>query len=161
MLDLAVLSALEVDREFNINTVCANGKIVGGIGGSQDVAAGADLTILFLPLATGREGKGFPRVVDKVYVKTVPGEVIDVVVTEEYVALNPNSKSSYREAIKDNAHREGVNLISMDELQDKALAKANEFGPRPKPVELTDEVVHIIEWRDGTLLDTIKKPNHN
>jgi len=161
MLDLAVLSALEVDREFNINTVCANGKIVGGIGGSQDVAAGADLTILFLPLATGKDGNGFPRVVDKVYVKTVPGEVIDVVVTEEYVALNPNSKSSYREAIKDNAHREGVNLISMDELQDKALAKANEIGPRPKPVELTDEVVHIIEWRDGTLLDTIKKPFHN
>jgi citrate lyase subunit alpha/citrate CoA-transferase len=24
--------------------------------------------------------------------------------------------------------------------------------------ELTDEVVHLIEWRDGTLLDVIRKP---
>jgi len=157
MLDLAVLSALEVDLEFNLNTVCAGGRIIGGIGGGQDVAAGADLTIIFLPLATGKDGKGFPKVVDKVYTRTTPGEVVDVVVTEEYAAVNPNSRSTYKEAVLANAKKLGVNLLTIDELHHKALEKAASFGKTPPALPTTDEVVHVIEWRDGTLLDTVKK----
>ncbi len=158
LLDLAVLSALEVDLEFNLNTVCANGRIIGGIGGGQDVAAGADLTIIFLPLATGKNGKGFPKVVEKVYTKTTPGEVIDVVVTEEYAVINPKSKSSYVAELKNSAEKFDVTLITMDELVLKSNEKAESFGKLPKLTETTDEVVHVIEWRDGTLLDTIKRP---
>ena len=158
MLDLAVLSTLEVDRDFNLNTVCANGRIIGGIGGGQDVAAGADLTIIFMPLATGKNGKGFPKVVDKVYTRTTPGEVIDVVVTEEYTAVNPQSKSSYKDAILERGKDFGVKLLSMEELHQKSLEKAREFGTLPVTTETTDEVVHVIEWRDGSLLDVIKKP---
>ncbi|MCP4685904.1 MAG: hypothetical protein GY867_10730, partial [bacterium] len=157
MLDLAVLSALEVDLDFNLNTVCAGGRIIGGIGGGQDVAAGADLTIIFLPLATGKNGKGFPKVVDKVYTRTTPGEVVDVVVTEEYAAVNPNSTSTYKDAVIANAKEAGVKLLSIEDLHQKSMEKAAEFGTTPPPAETTDEVVHVIEWRDGTLLDTIKK----
>ncbi len=157
MLDVAVLSALEIDRNFNVNTVCANGRIIGGIGGGQDVAAGADLTIMFLPLATGKDGKGFPKVVEEVYTITTPGEVIDVVVTEEYVCVNPLSKSSYRDAVLNNASEHGLKLVSMDELVAKSKEKAESFGKLPVKNETTDEVVHIIEWRDGTVLDTINK----
>ncbi|MBN2226921.1 MAG: hypothetical protein JW763_06120 [candidate division Zixibacteria bacterium] len=157
MLDLAVLSTLEVDLEFNLNTVCAGGRIIGGIGGGQDVAAGADLTIIFMPLATGKNGKGFPKVVDRVYTRTTPGEVIDVVVTEEYAAINPRSKSTYKEAILERAKDFGVRLLSIEELHQKSNAKAKEYGEIPVPLETTDEVVHVIEWRDGTLLDTIKR----
>ena len=157
MLDVAVLSALEVDRDFNVNTVCASGRIIGGIGGGQDVAAGADLTIMFVPLATGKDGKGFPKIVEKVYTRTTPGEVIDVVVTEDFVCVNPKSKSSYKEAILENGKKYGLNIISMDELLAKSKEKAESFGVIPKPKPTTDEVVHVIEWRDGTLLDTIKK----
>ncbi len=157
LLDLAVLSALEVDLDFNVNTVCAGGRIIGGIGGGQDVAAGADLTIIFLPLATGKDGKGFPKVVDKVYTCTTPGEVIDLVVTEEYAALNPKSTSSYKDAIVNRAKDFGVKLLSIEELHQKSLAKAAEWGPTPRNKATTDEVVHVIEWRDGTLLDTIKR----
>jgi citrate lyase subunit alpha/citrate CoA-transferase len=152
-----VLSSLEVDLGFNLNTVCAGGRIIGGIGGGQDVAAGADLTIIFLPLATGKNGKGFPKVVDKVYTRTTPGEVIDVVVTEEYAAVNPDSKSTYKDAVLERAKDFGVNLLTIEELHQKSLDKAAEFGTTPPPTEKTDEVVHVIEWRDGTLLDTIKK----
>ena len=141
-----------------INTVCANGRIIGGIGGGQDVAAGADLTIIFLPLATGKKGKGFPKVVEKVYTKTTPGEVIDVVVTEEFSVINPKSKSKYVESLKNRASEFGVTLLSMEELVQKSKEKAESFGVVPKLTETTDEVVHVIEWRDGTLLDTIKKP---
>lgn len=158
MLDVAVLSTLEIDLEFNVNTICANGRIIGGIGGGQDVAAGADLTIMFLPLATGKNGKGFPRVVEKVYTRTTPGEVVDVVVTEDYVAVNPDSRSGAKDAILENFKKHDINLVSIGELHHKSVARAREFGTIPPPVETGDEVVHLIEWRDGTLLDTIKKP---
>ena len=157
MLDLAVLSTLEVDLEYNLNTVCAGGRIIGGIGGGQDVAAGADLTVIFMPLATGKDGKGFPKVVDKVFTRTTPGEVIDVVVTEEYVSVNPRSHSTYKDAIIANASKFGVNLVSIEELHRKSNEKALGFGKLPRTVETLDEVVHVIEWRDGTLLDVIKR----
>ncbi len=157
MLDVGILSTLEVDLDFNVNTVCANGRIIGGIGGGQDVAAGSDLTIMFLPLATGKDGKGFPRVVEKVYTRTSPGEIIDVVVTEEYVTLNPNSNSSCKDAILENFKQFNINLVSIEELRARSLKQAQGFGPIPPVAETTDEVVHIIEWRDGSLLDTIKK----
>ncbi len=158
MLDLAVLSALEVDLGFNINTVCANGRIIGGIGGGQDVAAGADLTVIFLPLATGKNGKGFPKVVEKVYTRTTPGEVIDAVVTEEFAAINPDSRSSYKDAILERAQKFDLKLVSIEELHQKSIEKAKEYGTVPPVTETTDEVVHAIEWRDGSLLDVIRKP---
>lgn len=158
MLDLAVLSALEVDLDFNVNTVCANGRIIGGIGGGQDVAAGAEMTIIFLPLATGKEGKGFPRIEEKVFTRTTPGEVVDVVVTEEFVSVNPKSNSRYKEAIIENVNRSGLKVLSIDELHEKSVAKAKEFGKIPSKVTTSDEIVHAVEWRDGTLLDVIRKP---
>lgn len=157
MLDLAVLSALEVDLNFDINTVCAGGRIVGGIGGGQDVAAGADLTIIFLPLATGKPGKGYPKVVEKVYTRTTPGEVIDVVVTEEYIAVNPKSASSYKDAILTNGRAAGLKIVSIEELHRKSVEAAMAYGAIPPTPEATGDVVHAIEWRDGTLLDVIRK----
>ncbi len=159
MLDVAVLSALEVDVDFNVNTVCANGRIIGGIGGGQDVAAGADLTIMFLPLATGKNGKGFPKVVDKVYTRTTPGEVVDVVVTEQFVAVNPHSPETAAKArLLEEASSHGLTLVSIEELHEKSMSTAQSMGTIPPVKETSDEVVHVIEWRDGTLLDTIKKP---
>jgi citrate lyase subunit alpha/citrate CoA-transferase len=38
------------------------------------------------------------------------------------------------------------------------MAKAREFGAIPLDTETTDEIVHAIEWRDGTLLDVIRRP---
>jgi citrate lyase subunit alpha/citrate CoA-transferase len=157
MLDLAVLSALEVDLGFNLNTVCANGRIIGGIGGGQDVAAGADLTIIFMPLATGKDGKGYPKVVEKVYTRTTPGEVVDVIVTEEYAVVNPASTSSYKDAVLNRAKDFGVKLLTIEELHQRSIDKAHEFGKIPQNAETTDEVVHVIEWRDGSLLDVIKR----
>lgn len=157
-LDLAVLSALEVDLNFNLNTVCANGRIIGGIGGGQDVAAGADLTIIFLPLATGKNGRGYPKVVDQVYTRTTPGEVIDVVVTEEYAAVNPHSRSRCRDIITTNAKDYGIKLVTMEELYALSQQAAARFGTIPAKTETSDQIVHAIEWRDGTLLDVIRKP---
>jgi citrate lyase subunit alpha/citrate CoA-transferase len=158
LLDVAVLSALEIDREFNVNSVCANGRIIGGIGGAQGVAAGSKLTIMFLPLASGKEGRSFPRIVDEVFTISIPGEVIDAVVTEEYVALNPCSSSPYRDDLSRNASDRGLKLISIEELQSISLEKAHEMGALQKRRALTEDIVEVVEWRDGTLLDTIFRP---
>jgi len=158
LLDVSVLTTLEMDLNFNVNSVCANGRIIGGIGGAQGVAAGSSLTIMFLPLATGKDGKGFPRIVEDVFTVSIPGEVIDVAVTEEFVSLNPRSKSPYIGNIKKNADRYGLKLISIEELHEKSVEKAKEFGKLPQRIEVTDTPVEVIEWRDGTLLDTIFKP---
>lgn len=157
MLDVAVLSSLEVDLGFNLNTVCAGGRIIGGIGGGQDVAAGADLTIIFLPLATGKNDKGFPKVVEKVYTRTTPGEVVDVVVTEDYVAVNPASASTYKDALLAQGAAAGLKMVSIEELRAKSVEAAQAFGKIPQAPEAIGDIVHAIEWRDGTLLDVIRK----
>ncbi len=147
-----------MDLGFNVNSVNANGRIIGGIGGAQGVAAGSKLTIMFLPLATGKNGKAFPRIVDDVCTVSIPGEVIDVAVTEEFVALNPRSESPYMGALRDNAKDKGLDVVDIEQLHTVSLARANEMGKVPAPAGFTDTPVEVIEWRDGTLLDTIWKP---
>jgi citrate lyase subunit alpha/citrate CoA-transferase len=102
------------------------------------------LTVIFLPLATGKDGKGFPKVVEKVYTRTTPGEVIDVIVTEEFVTVNPKSRSTYKDAILARAKEFGVNLVTIEELHQKSLEKAAGFGVTPPLPELTDEVLDMI-----------------
>ncbi|HVO76799.1 MAG TPA: citrate lyase subunit alpha [Candidatus Bathyarchaeia archaeon] len=158
MLDVSVLTTLEMDVHFNVNSICAGGRIVGGIGGAQGVAAGSKMTIMFLPIATGKEGKSFPRIVKDVYSVSIPGEVIDVAVTEEYIALNPKSKSPYIAALRKSAKAHGLNVVTIEELHDLSVKKAAEMGKTPPSLEPTDVPVEVIEWRDGTLLDTLFKP---
>lgn len=160
MLDVSVLSTLEMDRNFNVNSICANGRILGGIGGAQGVAAGSHLTIMFLPLATGKKekGMGFPRIVDDVYTVSIPGECIDVAVTEEHIVINPASKSPWVEPLRENAAAAGLQLVEIDELRELSVKKAAEFGKTPPRTETTDVPVEVVEWRDGSILDTIFKP---
>ncbi len=160
MLDVSVLTALEIDTKFNVNSICANGRIVGGIGGAQGVAAGSDLTIMFMPLATGKKDKnlGFPKIVEDVYTVSIPGEVIDVIVTEDYIAVNPKSKSNRIDALTSNAEKFDLDIVTIEELYELAAKKAAVYGKTPLRPELTDIPVEAIEWRDGTLLDTIFKP---
>jgi len=79
-------------------------------------------------------------------------------VTEEFVSVNPKSNSRYKETIIENANRSGLKVLSIDELHEKSVAKAKEFGKIPSKVTTSDEIVHAVEWRDGTLLDVIRKP---
>lgn len=76
MLDVVILGATEVDRDVNVNTD-ADGALLHGIGGHQDTAAGAKLTIIAQPLLRGR----IPCVTDTVYSVTTPGECVDAAPT--------------------------------------------------------------------------------
>ena len=145
-LDIVILSALEVDTDFNVNVlVGSDGIIRGAIGGHQDTAADSALSIIVCPLLRGR----IPCVTDKVLTVTTPGECIDAIVTEYGITINPR-RADLVEAVK-SIH--DVPVISMDELADKAAAMA---GPM-EPVETTDRIIGVVEWRDGTVIDVVRQ----
>lgn len=144
-LDVVMLSALEVDTDFNVNVMTgSDGVIRGASGGHSDTAAGAKLSLILCPLLRGR----IPTIVEKVNTVITPGEGIDVVVTELGIAVNPLRKDLL-EAMK-NA---GVKVFTIEELKNKAYALAG----TPDPIEYGDKVVALIEYRDGSLIDVVKQ----
>ncbi|MDY3868969.1 MAG: citrate lyase subunit alpha [Pyramidobacter sp.] len=146
MLDVVILGATEVDRNFNVNVNTeADGALLHGIGGHQDTAAGAKLTIIAQPLLRGR----IPCVTDRVFSVTTPGEVVDAVVTEYGVTINPR-RSDLIDAC---CEVKGVPLVPMDELADRAAAMTGAMDP----VETEERIVGVIEWRDGTVIDVVRQ----
>lgn len=145
-LDVVILSATEVDIDFNVNVITnSNGVIMGASGGHCDTAAGAGLSIVVAPLLRGR----LPMVLDRVHTIVTPGETVDVIVTERGVAVNPNRKD-----VLENLKAANIPLMSIEELQHIAY----ELSGKPESIPVTDEIVGVVEYRDGTILDVIRKP---
>jgi len=146
MLDVVILGATEVDVNFNANVITeADGALLHGIGGHQDTAAGAKLTIIAQPLMRGR----IPCVTESVHCVTTPGEVIDAVVTEYGITINPRRK----DLLDACAAAGGLPMIPMEEL----AFRAKKFSGSPDPVETEDRIVAVVEWRDGTVIDTVRQ----
>jgi citrate lyase subunit alpha/citrate CoA-transferase len=142
-LDIVILSALEIDTKFNVNVMTgSDGVIRGAVGGHQD-ASKAKLTIISAPLVRGR----IATVVPDVTTLVTPGDSIDVLVTEVGIAINPKRT----DLIEIFSKVAGLKIYSIEELAKMAEAKLG----TPKPLEFTDRVVALIEYRDGTLLDVI------
>jgi len=73
---------------FNANVVThSDGKLLHGIGGWQNCLFGR-CVVLPIPLFRDR----IPVIVDKVTTLCGPGELIDVIVTERGIAINPLRK---------------------------------------------------------------------
>ena len=146
--DFGVLGALEVDTDFNVNILTgSSGEMMGGLGGGPDVAAGAAISIVTLPIIRGRT----PSVVKKVFTLCTPGETVAAVVTEAGIALNPKHRN-YRE-LKEDLEQTGLKLVSIEELQQLAESMTG----APKPIATTDKVTCIVEYRDGTVIDVIRQ----
>lgn len=145
-LDVVVLSATEVDVDFNVNVITdSNGVIMGASGGHPDTAAGAALTVVVAPLLRGR----LPMVIDRVNTICTPGETVDVIVTERGVAVNPCRKD-----LRDNLKDANIPVMDIEELKRIAYNLAGQ----PEPIALSDEIVGVVEYRDGTIIDVIRKP---
>ncbi|WP_371371664.1 citrate lyase subunit alpha [Sporomusa aerivorans] len=145
-LDVVILSATEVDVDFNVNVITdSNGVIMGASGGHSDTAAGANLAIVVAPLLRGR----LPMVLDKVNTIVTPGETVDVIVTERGIAVNPR-----RTDLRDNLKGTGLPVMDIHDLQKIAY----ELAGKPEPITVSDEVVAVIEYRDGTIIDVVRKP---
>ncbi|GHT83819.1 citrate lyase subunit alpha [Spirochaetia bacterium] len=142
-LDVVVLSALEADVDFNVNVLTGNdGVIRGAIGGHQDTAYGASVSIVVCPLTRGR----IPCIVDRVGAIVTPGKTVDVIVTEHGVAVNP-----LRPDLKEKFTAAGILLHPMEELHERVDALVG----KPDPVEYTDRIVGIVTYRDGSIIDLI------
>lgn len=143
LVDAVVLGATEVDLDFNGNVVThSDGRLLHGIGGWQNCLS-AGCTILAVPSFRDR----IPVIVDEVTTLTGPGELIDVVVTERGIAINPR-----RLDLLDAVRGKNLPLRSLGDIKVEVEAIC---GGRPQPRRPTDEPVAVVKWVDGTVLDTI------
>jgi citrate lyase subunit alpha/citrate CoA-transferase len=144
-LDVVVLSALEVDCGYNVNVLTgSDGVIRGAIGGHPDTAYGASVSIVVVPLTRGR----IPCVVKKVNTNVTPGKIVDVIVTDHGIAVNPKRVNLMRKFVES-----GLPVYSIEELQKKAEALVGV----PDPIQYTKRIVGIVTYRDGSIIDVIRQ----
>lgn len=144
MVDIVVLGATEVDVNFNANVVThSDGYMLHGIGGWQNALFGKT-TILPIPLFRDR----IPVIRDEVTTLVGPGELIDVIVTERGIAINPRRKD-----LMEKMKNSGLPIKSIQALK----KEAEDICGIPEKPELEDEFVAVIKWVDGTIIDAVRK----
>lgn len=145
MVDAVVLGATEVDLNFNANVVThSDGYLLHGIGGWQNCLF-SKCTILAIPSFRDR----IPVIVDEVTTLVGPGELIDVIVTERGIAINPKRKDLLK-AVKGSS----LPIKPIKEIYDEVVKLC---GVPAKPKVNKNKVVAVIKWVDGTLLDSVFK----
>ncbi len=142
-LDFVILSALEIDVDYNVNVLTgSDGVIRGAIGGHPDTADGAKMSVVVGPLTRGR----IPTIVDHVQTVITPGADVDVVVTDQGVSVNPN-----RPDIAEKLQQAGIRLYTMEELKERA----EKIVGKPDPIKYKDKVVGLALYRDNSIIDVI------
>jgi citrate lyase subunit alpha/citrate CoA-transferase len=145
LVDIAVLGATEVDTEYNANVVThSDGRLLHGIGGWQNCLF-AGCTMLLVPSFRDR----IPVVVDHVTTLCGPGELIDVVVTERGIAINPRRQDLLR-AMRGS----DLPLVSLEALK-RTVEKL--CGGPPQAPAFGERVVAVVKWVDGTVLDAVRQ----
>ncbi len=144
-LDCVILGATEIDIDFNVNVVTgSDGIIMGGSGGHSDTAAGAKLTIIVANLVRGP----LPIIIDRVLTATTPGETVDVLVTDQGVAVNPR-RSDLTGLLK-------AAGLPVKNIHDLKLLAERIAGTRAKAT-MHEKIVAIVEYRDGTIIDVVRQ----
>jgi citrate lyase subunit alpha/citrate CoA-transferase len=142
MIDVAVLGATEVDLSFNGNVVThSDGRLLHGIGGWQNCLT-ARCAMLLVPSFRDR----IPVIVDEVTTICGPGELIDVVVTERGIAVNPR-----RQDLLDAVKGSDLPIRPIEEIKAE-LDRLCGVPARPKP---SQQPVAVVKWVDGTVIDTV------
>ena len=145
LLDCVVLGATEIDLNFNANVVShSDGYLLHGIGGWQD-ALFARCTILTAPSFRDR----VPIIRDRVTTLCGPGELIDVVVTERGIAINPR-----RPDLFDALRGSKLPVRTLAELKAEAESIC---GGAPQPARTDEQPIGVVTWVDGTIIDSIKR----
>ncbi|MEA3316981.1 MAG: citrate lyase subunit alpha [Bacteroidota bacterium] len=144
LVDVVILGATEVDTEYNANVVThSDGYLLHGIGGWQNCLL-SKTVILPVPLFRDR----IPVIRDKVTTICGPGELIDVIVTERGIAVNPKRKDLLEKLKNSN-----LPIKTIEELKEEA----EKICGKPAIPEYSDEIIAAIKWVDGTVIDVVKK----
>ncbi len=146
ILDAVVLGATEVDIKFNANVAShSDGYLLHGIGGWQNCLF-SKCTILAIPSFRDR----IPVIVEDVTTLCGPGELIDVIVTERGIAINPKRKDLLK-AVKNS----NLPIRTIEEIYEEVN---NLCGGKPAQPKIDkNKVVAVIKWVDGTVLDSVYK----
>ena len=96
------------------------------------------------PLTRGR----MATVCEKVVTVTTPGDCVDVLVTDYGIAVNP-----LRPDLIECLDQAGIPHVSIESLKDKAYSLVG----TPDDLQWEDKVVAVLEARDGTILDVVRK----
>ena len=143
IVDVVVLGATEVDTNFNANVVThSDGRLLHGIGGWQNCLF-AKCTILTVPSFRDR----IPIILDEVTTLTGPGELIDVIVTERGIAINP-----LRQDLLEAVQNSGLPIRSIQDLKEEVEEIC---GGKPEKPQMSENPVAVIKWVDGTVIDTV------
>jgi len=146
IVDTAVLGATEVDVNFNANVVShSDGYLLHGIGGWQNCLY-SKCTILAIPSFRDR----IPVIVDEVTTLCGPGELIDVIITERGIAINPRRKDLL-ETLKNSS----LPIKPIKAIRDEVNGICG--GAPAKPKVDKNKVVAVVKWVDGTVLDSVFK----
>jgi len=144
IVDVAVLGATEVDVNFNANVVThSDGYLLHGIGGWQNCLY-SKCTILAIPTFRDR----IPVIMDEVTTLCAPGELVDVIITERGIAINPLRKDLIK-AVKGSS----LPIKTIHELKDEVYEICG--GAPQKPKLNKEKVIAIIKWVDGTVIDSV------
>lgn len=143
IVDAAILGATEVDINFNANVVThSDGRLLHGIGGWQNCLHGG-CTILAVPSFRDR----IPVILDQVTTLCGPGELVDVVVTERGIAINPR-----RTDLLDAVQGSKLPIKPIEQIKKEV---EDLCGGPPAKAKVTDNPVAAVKWVDGTVLDTV------
>ncbi len=146
IVDAAVLGATEVDLNFNANVVShSDGYLLHGIGGWQNCLF-SKCTIIALPSFRDR----IPVILDEVTTLCGPGELVDVIITERGIAINPNRKD-----LIDALKKSSLPIKSLKEIQREVLEICG--GAPTKPKLDRNQIVAVVKWVDGTVIDSLFK----
>ena len=110
--------------------------------GHPDTAEGASLSVVVAPLTRGR----IPTIVKHVNTVVTPGEVVDVVVTEQGIAVNPR-----RPDLKEKIEAAGLHVFTIEQLQQRAEMLVGV----PDPIRYKDRIVGVVMYRDNTIIDVV------
>ncbi len=144
LVDVVILGATEVDVNFNANVVThSDGYLLHGIGGWQNCLF-SKTVILPLPLFRDR----IPVIIDHVTTLCGPGELIDVIITERGIAINP-----LRKDLINSVKGTGLPIRSIKELKDEAERIC---GKSQKP-HFENDIVAAVKWVDGTVIDVVRR----
>ncbi len=78
-----------------------------------------------------------------------PGELIDVIVTERGIAINP-LREDLRTAVRGSC-------LPIREIGDLKAEVDRLCGGKPAKAKLGDRVVAAIKWVDGTVIDSVRQ----
>ena len=142
-IDMMLLSATEIDIDFNVNSITgSHGMIMGALGGAPDTAAGAKITLMTVPSIRKR----MPIITDKVTNIVTPGESVDILVSDRGICVNPK-----RDDLKEKLNNNNIETRNIKEVYEEIISLTG----IPSKVSYTDKIVGVVEYRDGTVIDII------